>query len=194
MPGLSLYFDYRSPYAYLAHTRLRQSNIEMSYHPFDVRDLMERVGNVPTSVTCKAKNRYVQLDLRRWAAHYVVRFQRHPDILKIDFKRLLRATLCAADRQIPGDAVAAIFDAVWGEPKPLDTPSDIAALIRRTGADSPTLEADMDETLWDAALDQATIAAADRGVFGAPCMFVGDELFFGNDRVDFVRAALEKTA
>jgi 2-hydroxychromene-2-carboxylate isomerase len=43
-------------------------------------------------------------------------------------------------------------------------------------------------------LERATTAAADRGVFGAPCMFVGDELFFGNDRLDFVRAELDRAA
>jgi 2-hydroxychromene-2-carboxylate isomerase len=48
--------------------------------------------------------------------------------------------------------------------------------------------------VWHAAQERATTEAADRGVFGAPCMFVGNEMFFGNDRIGFVCAELERAA
>ena len=194
MAELKFVFDYRSPYAYLAHTQLRGCGAEIRYFPFDIRALMEKVGNVPTSVICKAKNRYVQADLRRWAAHYKVPFKRHPDILKVDFNRLLRATLCASELAPVGEVVTALFNAVWGEPEPLSTPSDVAVIFERAGLHQPSLEASMDAATWETALERVTTEAADLGVFGAPSIFVGDELFFGNDRLDFVRIALERAS
>ena len=194
MPEVQFYFDYLSPYAYLAHTQLRVFASAISYHPFDIRAVMERTGNVPTSVICKPKNRYIQADLRRWIAHYGVRFHRNPHIRELDSKRLLRATLCAASRGPVDRLVTALYAAMWAEPEPLQTPAQVAEIMRRVGIRDPNLEAEIDDQVWGAALERATAAAADRGVFGAPCMFVGEQLFFGNDRLDFVRAELERTA
>jgi 2-hydroxychromene-2-carboxylate isomerase len=194
MPGMDFYFDYRSPYAYLAHSQLRKLGADISYHPFDIRAVMEMVGNVPTSVICKPKNRYIQADLRRWVEHYGVPFQRHPRMLELDPRRLLRATLLAADRDPVGGLVTALFDALWAVPEPLETPADIARIMRRVGIEALPLEQDMDLSLWEAALERSTTEAAERGVFGAPCMFIGDDMFFGNDRLDFVRARLKEAA
>lgn len=192
MPKISFYFDYRSPYAYLAHTQLRKLGVETSYHPFDIRALMEKTGNVPTSVICKPKNRYIQADLRRWVSHYGVPFQRHPQVLEIDARRLLRATLWAIEQGRADDTVSALFDAMWAEPRPLQTVLEVASVLKRERIEGSVLEAELDGPLWEMALERATAAAVERGVFGAPCMFVGDEMFFGNDRLHFVRAALER--
>jgi len=194
MAGVQLYYDYRSPYAYLAHTQLRLMDKPITYHPFDIRSVMEQTGNVPTSVVCKPKNRYVQADLRRWVAHYGVPFQRNPDLLELDPRRLLRATLWLANRAPVDEFATALFEAMWGKPKPLKTPADLAKILKNLGLDDQGFEAEVDDPLWDGVLNRATKDAADRGVFGAPCMFVGDELFFGNDRLDFVRAAMERVA
>lgn len=194
MPGVQLYYDYRSPYAYLAHSQLRLMGHPISYQPFDIRSVMEQTGNVPTSVVCKPKNRYVQADLRRWVAHYGVPFQRNPDLMELDPRRLLRATLWLRDKA-PVDAFAtAIFEAMWGRPRALKTPADLAAILRDLGLDDRGFEDEVEDPLWDAVLNRATTEAADRGVFGAPCMFVGNEMFFGNDRLDFVRAEMERAA
>jgi 2-hydroxychromene-2-carboxylate isomerase len=114
--------------------------------------------------------------------------------MELDSARLLRATLWAANRRPMGELVTALFSAMWGEPQPLKTPSQVADIMRRAGINDPALEAEIDDPSWDTVLQRATTEAADRGVFGAPCMFVGDEMFFGNDRLDFVRAELERAA
>lgn len=194
MTHVTFYFDYRSPYAYLAQSQLRHYPADIDYRPFDIRAAMETVGNVPTSVICKAKNRYVQADLRRWIARYAVPFQRHPEILKLDTERLLRTTLWAAERGPIGELVSALFAALWGQPEPLGAPSDISRILKRIGINGEGFEAEVDEPRWRDAVAGATAQAAERGVFGAPCMFVGDEMFFGNDRLDFVRAELERAA
>jgi 2-hydroxychromene-2-carboxylate isomerase len=194
MSGLHFYFDYRSPYAYLAHSQIISLPTEIHYRPFEILKLMQKTGNVPTSVICKPKSRYIQADLQRWVTAYNVPFRRRPYIGDLASIRLLRATLWAARRGPVGDVVAALFAAVWGgEGVPLETPSDVAQVLRHIGIDDPKAETEIDEPFWEEALEKATNEAVERGVFGAPCMFVGDEMFFGNDRLDFVRAQLGRS-
>lgn len=151
---------------------------------------MQKVGNVPTSITCKPKSAYLGKDLARWVALYRVPFQRHPQMASVDGRRLLRATLAASEIGAADTAVAALFRAMWGSGAPLSTADDVVAVLAEAGVTAPDLAQRIDDPALDAALDAATDAAAARGVFGAPTLFVGEEMFFGNDRFDFVRAAL----
>jgi 2-hydroxychromene-2-carboxylate isomerase len=194
MAVLEFYFDYRSPYAYLAQSHLHRLDVEVAYRPFEVLGLMDRVGNVPTSITCKAKSRYVGADLQRWTATYQVPLQRHPQMAQIDPRRLLRASLAAEELGAAPSAVGAIFRAFWGSGAPLTTASDVAAVLNAAGVGGPDLVSRIDDPALDRALDAATEGAIERGVFGAPTMYVGEEMFFGNDRLDFVRASLDALA
>jgi 2-hydroxychromene-2-carboxylate isomerase len=196
MAVLEFYFDYRSPYAYLAQTQVRKLGVEIAWRPFEILQLMDQVGNVPTSITCKPKGKYLGMDLMRWVGMYKVPFQRHPQAGSIDARRLLRATLAAAELGKGDAAVGAIFGAYWGSGAPLATLEDVVALLNGAGVSGPDLATRIDDPELDAALDAATDEAAARGVFGAPDphMYVGDEMFFGNDRLDFVRASLAVAA
>ena len=194
MAALDFYFDYRSPYAYLAQTQARTLGVEIAWRPFEILKLMDQVGNVPTSITCKPKGKYLGADLMRWVALYKVPFQRHPQAGSIDARRLLRATLAAAELGQADAAVGAIFGAYWGSGAPLSTPADVIAVLNGAGVGGPHLLSRIDDPELDAALDAATNEAAARGIFGAPTMYVGDEMFFGNDRFDFIRASLGAAA
>ena len=124
-------------------------------------------------------------------ALYRVPFQRNPRGAEIDARRLLRATLAADELGQADAAVAAIFAAYWGgSGAPLVTPGDLVEVLNGAGVSGPGLLARIEEPALDAALDEATAAAAARGVFGAPTLYIGDEMFFGNDRFDFIRASL----
>jgi 2-hydroxychromene-2-carboxylate isomerase len=194
MAALEFYFDYRSPYAYLAQTQVRQLGADIAWRPFEILQLMDKVGNVPTSITCKPKGQYLGKDLMRWVGLYKVPFQRHPQAATIDARRLLRATLAAAELGQADAAVRAIFGAYWGSGAPLSTTDEVVALLNAAGVGGPDLARRIDDPELDRALDAATDEAAARGVFGAPTMYVGDEMFFGNDRFDFVRASLGAAA
>ena len=194
MAALDFYFDYRSPYAYLAQTQIRKLGATVNWRPFEILQLMDQVGNVPTSITCKPKGKYLGVDLMRWVSMYKVPFQRHPQGSSIDARRLLRATLAAAELGQADAAVAAIFDGYWGSSAPLATVDEVVAVLNGAGVSGPDLVGRIDDPALNAALDAATDEAAGRGVFGAPTLYVGDEMFFGNDRLDFVRASLERAA
>lgn len=193
MAAVAFHFDYRSPYSYLAMTQI--GDIDLTLHPFDVIDVMKRVGNTPTTITCKLKGVYAGADLRRWTRRYGVPFTRNPQMREIDGQRLLRATLAIPDGPERRKAMKALFKAMWAEPAPLGTPADIAALLTSAGvAESVALAERMDGAELEALLEVANAAAATRGVFGSPSFFVGNEMFFGNDRLDFMREALAVAA
>jgi 2-hydroxychromene-2-carboxylate isomerase len=60
------FYDFRSPYSYLAFVQLREMDVEIALRPMQILKVMERVGNVPTTITCVAKGRYARADLGRW--------------------------------------------------------------------------------------------------------------------------------
>ena len=192
MTTLQFYFDYRSPYSYLAQSQFGSLKSAIGYHVFDLLDVMKQTENVPTSVVCKPKNRYVLKDLQRWAGHYGVPLSRHPEAAKLEGRRLLRATLAAGRLGDAGKAVPIIFNGYWRDASPMASAHDLAALLAPAGFDAAQMEALIDSPEMDQALNQATNAAVERGVFGSPTFFVGDEMFFGNDRFEFVRQALAR--
>lgn len=194
MKTLDFYFDYRSPYSFMALSQVRKMDVEIAFHPFEIGALMKQVGNVPTSITCAPKNRYAMTDIGRWAAHYGIALNRHPEGSVIDVGRLLRATLVAGQMGAMPAAVEAIFNAFWSTPAPLATAAEVAALLGAAGLDAAALESRMDSPAAQALLEEATAGAAARGVFGAPTLFVGDDMFFGNDRLHFVQDRLARTA
>lgn len=81
---------------------------------------------------------------------------------------------------------------MWGMPAPLGTPAEITAVLAAAGvAGAEALAATMDDSALDQQLDSASSAAAELGVFGSPTFIVDGEMFFGNDRLDFLRDALK---
>jgi 2-hydroxychromene-2-carboxylate isomerase len=192
--AIDFYFDFVSPYSYLAITQLpalaRQHGAELVYKPFRLLELMKLVGNRPTTVECKNKLRYAGADLGRWAAKYGVSLHRNPHLSKFDSALLLRGALVAADDGEAAPYVSAVFGAVWNGERDLSHHAELVDVLEKAGlAGEKLLEgAASDEVA--ARLDRETAAAAERGVFGSPTFVVGDELYFGNDRLDFVAAAL----
>jgi len=190
-PTVELFYDFRSPYSYLALTRLLQMDVSLKLRPMQILKVMERVGNVPTTITCAAKGRYARHDLGRWAQRYGVMLN-PSDMRANDGDACSRAVLAAAT---PAEALAvtlALYRACWSEGKTLATTADILAALAAAGIDTAGIAARIDAPETVAALAANTDEAVTRGVFGSPTMFVGDAMFFGNDRLDFVADELAR--
>lgn len=192
--ALDFYFDYRSPYSFLALAQLRSAGVPINYHPFDVRQLMELVGNVPTTVLCRPKGAYAMKDIARWSQRVGVSVVRNPDMGKADAAFMLRATIAAMPLGPVGKAVWALYEAMWSTGANISSHEAILDIMTAAGVDPAirTIMAGEDAAVGD--LDIATKGAALRGVFGSPTFFVGEEMYFGNDRLDFVLEALEAAA
>jgi 2-hydroxychromene-2-carboxylate isomerase len=191
--AVDIFYDFRSPYSYLAFVRLLQMDVKLTLHPIQILKVMERVGNVPTTITCAAKGRYARHDLGRWAQRYGIVLN-PSDMRANDGDACSRAVLAAAS---PAEALAvtlALYRACWSEGKALATTADILAALAAVGIDTTAIAARIDAPETVAALAANTDTAVARDVFGSPTIFVGDTMFFGNDRLDFVAEELARRA
>ncbi len=187
-PPVELFYDFRSPYSYLAVTQLLGMDVNVAFRPMKILAVMERVGNVPTTITCAAKGRYARLDLARWAARYGIALN-PSDMRANDGDALSRAVIAAA----PEDRAAvtlALYRAIWSEGKTIGDAAAAVAALEAAWIDTGAIAAGIDAPETVAQLETNTEEAVARGVFGSPTIFVGDTMFFGNDRLDFVREAL----
>jgi 2-hydroxychromene-2-carboxylate isomerase len=191
---LEFYFDFLSPYSYMASTRLPLLSvghcITVRYHPFTLIALMQQVGNRPTTLECRNKGLYAITDLQRWARLYQVDFAATPYWQHIDFPELGRGALVAIDEGRGADYVKAVYAALFGQPLDLSRRAVLLGVLDRAGFAGARLLERAAAPEFAARLESNTAAAAERGVFGSPTLFVGEEMFFGNDRLDFVTEAL----
>lgn len=188
---IELFYDFRSPYSYLAFTQLREMDVDIALRPMKILTVMEKVGNVPTTITCAAKGRYVQADLGRWGQRYGVMLN-PANIGEVDGDACSRAVLAAASPTEGAAITLALYQACWSEGNTLSTKDDILAAIVAADIDATPIAERIDAPDIITQLDSNTDEAAERGVFGSPTIFVGEAMFFGNDRLDFVREELER--
>jgi 2-hydroxychromene-2-carboxylate isomerase len=197
-PRIDFYFDLLSPYSYLASTVLPRLAAEHSapvrYRPFSLVELMQRVGNRPTTLECRNKFAYAIADLRRWARSYGVAFAPTPYFESIDFALLDRGALVAIDEGRGADYVEAVYAAIWADGIDLGERPELVAVLDRAGWDGARLLESAGSEDYAGKLAANIAEAAERGVFGSPTIFVGDEMFFGNDRFGFVADALRAAA
>ena len=191
---VEFYFDLGSPATYLAYTQLpsicEQTASQLIYQPMLLGGVFKATGNA-SPATIAAKGRYMFQDLQRYARRYGVAFALNPHF-PINTLLLMRAVTGMQMRH-PERFIAFIdclFRALWVEGRNLNDPATVAAVLSEHGFDPQAVLALTVDDEVKAALKDKTEHAIARGVFGAPSLFVGDQLFFGQDRLDFVREAL----
>lgn len=192
---LDFYFDVGSPAAYLAWTQVaklaRETGASLQYRPFLLGGVLQATGNrSPAEVPAKGK--WMNIDLERFARRYGVPFRHNPHF-PINTLTLMRGAIGLQmrqpDRLVPyGDAV---YRAIWVDGGNMNDPQEVGRVLQEAGFDPPALLALTQDAQVKEQLKTATRRAVDRGVFGAPTFFVGDQMFWGQDRMDFVREALQ---
>ena len=194
-PRVEFFFDFGSPTSYLAWTQLPRLAAEcgaaLDWRPMLLGGVFKATGNA-SPVTVAAKGRWMTDDIGRWARRYGVPFIFNPHF-PINTLTLMRGAVGLQLRR-PADFaryVETIFRAMWVEPRNLGEPEVLAQTLAAAGFDAAFTELVADLEV-KAALIANTEEAVRRGVFGAPTMFVGEQMFFGQDRLEFVREALER--
>ena len=195
-PSVEFFFDVGSPTAYLAWTQLpalcRAENAALVFRPMLLGGVFQATGN-SSPVTVPAKGRYMNIDIARHAQRYGVPLTINPHF-PINTLTLMRAAAGVQLRQPERfDAyLHAVFDAMWVRPLDLNQPAEVAKAWHAGGFDPASTLALAGEAEVKNTLRATTEEAVARGVFGAPTMFVGEQMFFGQDRLDFVREALRR--
>ena len=191
---VEFFFDVGSPASYLAWTQLpalcTAAGAELVVRPMLLGGVFQATGNA-SPATVPAKGRYTFIDMSRFARRYGVALRTNPHF-PINTLVLMRAVVGvqthAADR-LPA-FLAAVFTAIWVDGLNAGDPAVASKLLIDAGFDPAQVFAWAAEPDAKASLRATTDEAVARGVFGAPTMFVGGEMFFGQDRLDFVREAL----
>ncbi len=188
------FFDVGSPASYLAWTQLpklcAEAGARLVYKPMLLGGVYQATGNA-SPATIPAKGRYTQHDYQRHARRYGVPLRANP-FFPINTLYLMRAATGVQLRQPERfqPFLAAVFKALWIDALNLNDPALTAKTLADAGFDPDEIDALAGDPDIKAALKAVTEEAVRRGVFGAPTTFVGDEMFFGQDRMDFIREAL----
>ncbi|CAI8918395.1 2-hydroxychromene-2-carboxylate isomerase [Pseudomonas chlororaphis] len=191
---VEFFFDLGSPTTYLAYTQLpkicAQTGSQLIYQPMLLGGVFKVTGNA-SPISIPAKGRYMLQDLARYARRYEVPLAFNPHF-PINTLLLMRAVTGMQLRH-PQRFVAFIdclFRALWVEKRNLNDQATVAAVLSQGGFDPLEVLALTNDEEVKNALKDKTEQALQRGVFGAPSMFVDNQLFFGQDRLDFVLEAL----
>lgn len=190
---VEFYFDFGSPYSYLAYKALpgiaAAQGAEILWRPMLLGGVFKATGN-HSPVDIPAKSQWLHQDLQRWAKRYGAVFRNNPHF-PVNTLVLMRGATGLQMRGTDfGKYVEAMFRAMWAEPRNLGDAAEIAAVLREAGFDADAFLALVNDAEVKETLKKNTEEAVARGVFGAPTFFVGDEMFWGQDRLDFVAEAL----
>jgi 2-hydroxychromene-2-carboxylate isomerase len=191
-PTLEYFFDYVSPFSYLADSQLpallERTGAEIRYRPFLLGGVMQASGNSPP-FSVPAKGSYTAIDTQRWAKRYGVEVNPNSHF-PVKTVLPMRAALALQGSDAFPAYHAGVFAAMWQQGQNVGDAEVLRVVIEKAGLDAgPILERCGEQEIKDL-LRKNTEEAVERGAFGAPTFFVGDEMFFGNDRLDFVEEAL----
>jgi|TARA_B100000378_G_scaffold271157_1_gene261321 2-hydroxychromene-2-carboxylate isomerase len=191
---LDFYFDFMSPFAYLAFHKVpelcKRYGLEFRPHVVNLPQLKLMAGNTaPPNVSLPLKIRYLSKDLDRWAEKYGV-----PLIFpkSLASEKLNKAFLYALAKGEGEVFIRAGWDRVWGEGADLADPALLAELANRLGWSPESLSAWVSSQEAADQYEASTQAAHEAGVFGTPTMIVGDQMWWGNDRLMFMERTLQQ--
>lgn len=194
---VEFWFDVGSPAAYIAWHRLpavcAQQGADVVYRPMLLGGVFQATGN-QSPMMVAAKGRWMQLDLERFARRDGTPF-RHNPFFPINTLTLMRGAIGLQMQD--GDArmrayVDAVYRAIWADGKNMNDPAVVAAVLKAAGFDPPAILALAAEPDVKERLKAVTQEAVARGVFGAPTFFVGTQMYWGQDRLDFVQQELAR--
>lgn len=186
---LEFFYDYVSVYSYLADSQIGTLDAsEIVYRPMLLGAVMQATGNRPPA-TVEAKGRYLRADVAAWARRYALPLTMNPLFPQNTLNALRLALLAQRQGKFPA-IHRRLFDAMWVEQRNLGDESELKALAAEAGMAPGAIPDGIAEQSIKDQLKANTDEAIARGAFGAPTFFVGDKMFWGNDRFDFIREEL----
>ena len=199
MARVEFFYDYSSPWTYLAFTRIeelcRRHAAELVWRPILVGGIFNTVN--PSVYESRerpvpAKARYMLKDLHDWARLYGVTIRFPPSVFPVNSVKALRGALIALEHGCIGRYSARVFHAYFGEDRDISRDDVLAAIVAEVGLDEAAYFAAIASPAYKDRIRSNTDECVQRGGFGSPTMFVGDDMYFGNDRLVLLEAALAR--
>ncbi len=200
MKRVEFLFDFGSPNAYLAHKVIPEiesrTGAKFEYVPILLGGIFKLTNNRPPMIAfgdVKGKMAYEMKETERFIRrHAITAFKFNPNF-PVNTLALMRMAVAAKEAGMLAPYVDAAFHHMWEAPKKMDDPDVIRAALIESGLDADRLIAAAQTPEVKQRLMANTEAAASQGVFGSPSFFVGDELFFGKDRLGEVEEEIHRS-
>ena len=195
---IDYYFAPNSPWSYLGHDRLaiiaRKHRATIDLKPVDYAQIFPVTGGLPVAKRAPARQQYRLLELARWRKHNRLQLTVEPKYFPYD--AALASLLIVAAKTHLGETLAmlitsAIFKGCWVEERDMANPEELHDIVKSQGLNTAELVASARSDETRSRYQALTDEALARGVFGAPTYFYNDEMFWGQDRLDFLDLALD---
>jgi 2-hydroxychromene-2-carboxylate isomerase len=190
MAKVEFHFDFGSPNAYLAHRVVpeieRRTGAKFEYVPMLLGGVFKLTNNrSPAEKMAGIKNRlqYEQLEMQRFIRRHAIKEFTWNPFFPVNTLLVMRGAIAAQRMGAFARYADEVFRAMWGEPKKMDDPDVVRGVLKDAGLDADALLALTQDAGIKEQLLKNTEATVARGTFGAPTFFVGDEIFFGKDRL-----------
>ncbi len=182
------YFDFASPYTFIAHKKIRriekENSIKIKYMPILLGGLLKLAGIKP-NVDIPIKAKYMIKDCKLWAEKYDITFKFN-NYFPIATLNLMRCVLVAERKNFAENFINKVFDTIWKDGLNLNDNAVIEKLLKNLDINPEAFLAEsMDQKIKDA-LKKKTSDAFMKGIFGAPSFMVNNKIFWGQDRFEFV--------
>lgn len=193
---IDYYFSVFSPWAFFGDQRLRDMAAKHGYtirhHPQLSPVLFPATGGLALKDRAAPRQAYRMAELARWSKHLGIAINLSPKFFPVPEVAASKLILAARDQgHDVGELTHALGRATWMEERDISDPATLAAIATACGLDGAALVEASADAAYDKKIDDECQAAIARGVFGYPTYAVGDELFWGQDRLDFLERALE---
>ena len=195
---LEFFFDCSSPWTYLAfeyvQRRLAGLEVDIAWRPILVGGIFNTVNpsvyqSRETPVAAKAA--YMRKDLQDWARMVGLDIKFPPPVFPVNSVKAMRGAFVALDAGLLVPYARAIFKRYWTDLVDISRDEELAAIVTQVGLDSQQFFAQIAGQAIKDRLRDATEECVARGGFGSPTLFLdGDDMYFGNDRIDLMRSRL----
>ncbi|MHA1538088.1 MAG: 2-hydroxychromene-2-carboxylate isomerase [Alphaproteobacteria bacterium] len=193
------YFVNTSPYCYLGaaafEALVRKHGLSVNIKPFNLISIFPKTGGVPLAKRAPARQAYRLAELARWSKYRGLKMNFQPAHFPVDpglaDRMVIAADLAGAGAGADAMALAhAGFAATWAEERDISDEATLIGIADRLGMDGTALLEVAKSPAAEARYEANTGEALERGIFGAPTYFFGEEMFWGQDRLDFLERAV----
>jgi 2-hydroxychromene-2-carboxylate isomerase len=192
--SFDFYFDFASPYAFLAHKQIRdienENSIKIKYKPILLGGLLKSAGIKPVA-DIPIKGKHMIKDCKLWAEKYNINFKFN-SYFPIHTLNLMRCVLIAERKNFLQNFTNKVFDAIWQDGLNLNDNAIFAKLLKNMDVNPEIFLKDSIDEKNKSDLKKRTDDAYNKGIFGAPTFVVNNKIFWGQDRLEFVLIEAKK--
>lgn len=195
--SIDFLYDFGSPNAYLSHCVIprieARTGATFNYQPVLLGGIFKSTNNVSPAVSLaniRNKGEYTALETQRWLQRYPVEvYERNPHF-PVNTLMMMRGATYAQDKDFYQDYVNAMFSCMWAAPQKMDELEVFSSALTEHGLPAEEILTAIQTPEVKQQLIQATEAAVERGAFGSPTFFLGDEIYFGKETLRDIEEAL----